>query len=145
VLCAEVYVKLRPSGKVWRQVSCRSRDCLHNRRAAVAGALSGLAGDQSSGSSTMLKSPNIRFGGGRRCADHCVSTSVQKQACWDRSFGAYMLMRCSVSPCLRGIERKMALPRMRVVSVMLFVSSFSLLMTNATPAELVGFSGSGEL
>ena len=145
MLCAEVYVKLHLSGKVWRQMSCRSRDCLHNRRAAVAGSLSGLAGDRSSGSSTMLKSPSIMFGGGRWCVDHCVTTSAQKPACWDRLFGAYMLTRCSVSPCFHGIERKMALPGMRVVSVMLFVSSFSLLITNATPAELVGFSGLGEL
>jgi len=56
-----------------------------------------------------------------------------------------MLIRCRVSPCFRGIERKMALPGIRVVSVMLFVSSFSLLIAKATPAELVGFSGSGEL
>ena len=50
-----------------------------------------------------------------------------------------------MSPCFRGIERKIALPGIRVVSVMPFVSSFSLLITNATPADPVGFSGFGEL
>ena len=111
----------------------------------VTDSLSVLAGAQSSGSSIMLKSPVIIWGGGRWFADHFVVTSDQKGACWARSFGAYMLIRCRVSPCFHGIERKMALPGIRVISEMLFVSSFSLLITKATPADPVGFSGSGEL
>jgi len=62
-------------------MSWRFRDCLHDRSAAVAGSLSVLAGVQSSGASTMLKSPAIMSGGGRWCTDHCESTSAQKRAC----------------------------------------------------------------
>ena len=50
-----------------------------------------------------------------------------------------------MSPCFWGIERKIALPGIRVISVMPFVSSFSLLITKATPADPVEFSGFGEL
>ena len=145
MLCEDIYEKLRSSGKVWRQVSWRPRDCLQAWRAAIAGSLSFLAGVRSSGSSTMLKLPVIICGEGRLLVDHRATTSGQKCVCWVRSFGAYTLMRCRVSPCLRGIERKIALPAIRVVDLMSFESSFSLLITNATPAELDGFTGSGEL
>ena len=50
-----------------------------------------------------------------------------------------------MSPCFRGIEMKIALPVIRVINLMSFVFSFSLLITKATPAEPVGLSGSGEL
>ena len=50
-----------------------------------------------------------------------------------------------MSPCFPGIERKITLPGSRVVSVMPFISSFFLLITKATPADPVEFSGFGEL
>ena len=137
MLCGDVYEKLHSSGKVWHQVSWRPRDCLQAQRATVVGLLSFLAGVWSSGSSTMLKLPVIICGEGRSLADHCATTSGQKCVCWARSFGVYTLMRCRVSP--------ITLPAIRVVNLMSFKSSFSLLITNAMPAELDRFTGSGEL
>lgn len=139
-----VKVNVRSVGWEDRQRSWRLKALRNSWRACTAALESGWVGAQSVGSSVMLKSPRRKSGGGMACVVQASLRVVQNVGCSDGVLGAYMLMAEVLSPLCHVIEICIARPGMRTIEVVASRCTISLFMTMATPAELLGRSGSGE-